>query len=95
MKSYSIAAPPLTAQSLAEAFSAVLDRPITCKHVSYDQTRSSLLSRGFWEWSVDAQIETYRLIDADSPCGFVRKSDFQVRSEPQTSPAPPTSRPST
>ena len=78
MKTYTIAAPPHTAEEAAQKFSEVLGRVVQVEQVSYDQYRSSQLSMGYLEWAVDGLMEYFRLIDADSQCSLVRHSDYEV-----------------
>ena len=78
MKTYTVAAPAMTAEEAAQSFFKVLGRQIRVEKVSYDQARTSLLSLGLWEWAVDGMLEYYRLVDCDSPCALVRHSHFQV-----------------
>jgi hypothetical protein len=56
----------------------VLDRRITYEHIPYDQSRSSMMSAGYWEWVVDGLQELYRLIDASSPSTLTRQNYFPV-----------------
>ena len=74
---YRLVAPPFTLNQVAEAFTKIIGKPVSCVQVPYKATKESLLGSGFQEWQADAVLEMYKMIDHEHPLACIEEaSDF-------------------
>jgi uncharacterized protein YbjT (DUF2867 family) len=74
---YKLVAPPCTLNEVAEAFTKVVGKTVSCVNVPYKATKESLLGSGFQEWQADAVLEMYKMIDHGHPQACIEDtSDF-------------------
>lgn len=75
-KILSLTGTPVNEGQFADAFSAVLEKPVTHVPVPYTAAKQSMMDMGMPEWQVDGVIELYKLIATGEPALTTAVSDL-------------------
>jgi uncharacterized protein YbjT (DUF2867 family) len=75
-KTLSLTGTPVNEAQFAEAFSEVLEKPVSHVPVPYSASKQSMMDMGMPEWQVDGVIELYKLIAQGEPCLTSAESDL-------------------
>ena len=67
-KVLSLTGTPVNEGQFAEAFSAVLETPVSHVPVPYATSKQSMMDMGMPEWQVDGVIELYKMVASVEPC---------------------------